>query len=237
MGLAVCQADMDLIGLTAFRAEKQHDVEPPAGGMFNHLTFRHCRWDEVPELIRTTVWVDPAVTDTDQSDAQGIQADGLAPDGTVYRLYSWEDRASPREVLRRAILKAVELKADTVGVETDQGGDLWESEYGEVAEDLIEEGAIEAHEVPTYDSEKAGAGHGPKTARAGKMLSAYERGQFVHVAGTHETLERALRRFPKTKPFDLVDAAFWAWHDLVSNTVPVVAPVSMEQRNSWDLEG
>jgi hypothetical protein len=69
------------------------------------------------------------------------------------------------------------------------------------------------------------------------MLSAYERGQFVHVIGTHETLERALRRFPKTKPFDLTDASFWSWHDLVTNTVPIVVPVSMEQRNTWDLGG
>jgi len=64
--------------------------------------------------------------------------------------------------------------------------------------------------VPAYACEKAGAGHGPKTARAGKMLSAYERGQFITSPAPTRTLERGLRRFPKTKPFDLVDASFWA---------------------------
>jgi hypothetical protein len=34
------------------------------------------------------------------------------------------------------------------------------------------------------------------------------------VRGTHATLERALNRFPKTKPLDLVDVAYWSWQDL-----------------------
>lgn len=63
-------------------------------------------------------------------------------------------------------------------------------------------------------SAKAGSGHGSKVHRASQMLTGYERGQVVHVLGTHETLEKALRRFPKSKPFDLTDAAYWAWYDL-----------------------
>lgn len=51
------------------------------------------------------------------------------------------------------------------------------------------------------------------------MLPDYERGEIVHVTGTHETLERALRRFPRTKPFDLVDVCYWSWWDL--RKVPV----------------
>lgn len=222
MGLDVCQADLDKIGITAFKAEKQHDVEPPAGGMFDHLVFRHCRWGEVPDLLRTVVWVDPAVTNTDNSDSMGIQADGLADDGTVYRLYSWEARTTPQDAIQRAIRKAVELGADSVGVETDQGGDTWESVYELAAERLVAAGEFAADQIPRFASEKAGAGHGPKTQRAAQMLAAYERGEIVHVVGTHETLERALRRFPASKPFDLVDAAFWSWHDLSDTITPGV---------------
>ena len=207
--LAVAQVQINRWGITAFRQEAQHDVDAPAGDMFNHLDFRHCAWGDVPDLVRIVVWVDPAVTDTDQSDAHGIQADGLASDGTIYRLYSWEQRTSPEDVLRRAILKAVELKAEHVGVETDQGGDTWRTVYNKAAERLKDEGAIDT--VPTFRSDKAGAGHGPKVHRASQMLAAYERGELVHVNGTHETLERALRRFPRTKPLDLVDAAYWSW--------------------------
>jgi len=92
------------VGLSAFLAECQHQVEAPAAGMFDHVEFRHCAWKEVPDLVGIVVWVDPAVTDTDQSDAHGIQADGVAGDGTVYRLWSWEARTSPEESLRRALL-------------------------------------------------------------------------------------------------------------------------------------
>ncbi len=214
--LAACQRLLDRIGLTAFLRECQHVVEDAPGGMYDHVEFRRCSWAGIPwaALERVAVWVDPAVTNTDRSDSHGIQADGLASDGTIYRIYSWEGRTSPQDVLKRAILKAVELGADSVGVETDQGGDVWRSAYDEAARELVEEGLVSERDVPAFDSAKAGAGHGSKTHRGGLMLADYERGRFVHVVGTHQTLERALKRFPRTKPLDLADAAYWSWHDL-----------------------
>jgi hypothetical protein len=209
------QTELNEIGISAFLAEKQHDVSVLEGGIFGHITFRHCPWDALPELERIVVWVDPAVTDTDQSDAHGIQADGLGVDNQIYRLFSWESRTSPQDVIRRAILKARELKAEAVGVETDQGGDTWQVVYQQVWETLVKEGVIPEDEKRLkFRSDKAGAGHGPKAHRASQMLADYERGRIVHVIGTHETLERALRRYLIRKPFDLVDAAYWAWRDI-----------------------
>lgn len=230
-----CQEMIDDMGLTAFLSESQHEVEPPAGGMFDHLVYRHCAWGEVPDLVRIVVWCDPAVTDTDQSDAHGIAADGIAADGTIYRLWSWESRTSPQDCLKRAFTKALEIGAEAVGVETDQGGDTWQSVYEQAWSALVDETAgtaekaaldkkiKEAREAlqrrkPKFRSAKAGAGHGSKAHRASKMLADYERGKFVHVMGTHEALERALRRFPKTKPFDLVDASYWSWYDLTQGS-------------------
>jgi hypothetical protein len=207
--LADLQRELDDIGISAFRAEKQHDVSRIEGGIFGHLTYRHCKWADVPPLDRIVVWVDPAVTDTDQSDAHGIQADGLARDGTIYRLYSWEARTSPEDAIRRAVLKAVELRAESVGVETDQGGDTWISVYDRVIATL----GLDPATAPEFKQAKAGA-RGPKAHRASQMLADYERGAFVHVTGTHETLERALSRYLLRKPYDLVDAAFWSWADL-----------------------
>lgn len=225
MDLAVCQAQIDEMGLTAFLAEKQHDVDAVGGGMFDHLDYRHCQPDEVPDLVRVAVWVDPAVTDTDESDSHGIQADGIAENGDIYRLFSWEQRTSPRDALRRAILKAVELGATEVGVETDQGGDTWRDTFTTAARGLVDDGLIREDQIPTFRSDKAGAGHGPKVHRASQMLADYERGRIVHVVGTHTVLERALRRFPKTKPFDLVDAAYWSWVDLRGRKQPPRAKV------------
>jgi hypothetical protein len=211
--LTVCEAQILRWGLAAFLAEAQHEVEAKAGGIFDHLDYRHCNHAEVPDLVRSTVWCDPAVTSNDDSDCSAIQGDGLAADGTIYRLYSWEGKEGPESVLRRAILKAVELGSPTVGVETDQGGDTWESAYKRAIQALRDEGLLVGY-APRFTSAKAGQGYGPKAHRASQMVPDYERDEIVHVRGTHAVLERAQRRFPKVKPFDLVDASFWSWADL-----------------------
>lgn len=207
--LARAQEMIDDMGYLAFMSECQHETEPPPGGMFDHIEFTRCDPDEVPELVKVNVWVDPAVTSTDDSDAHGIQADGIAVDGTIYCLYSYEQRTTPLECLQRAISKGIELGADTIGVETDQGGATWQSVYREAAESL----GISRRDLPRFTEAKGGA-VGPKVHRASQMLTDYEHGRIVHVRGTHHLLERALRRFPKTKPLDLVDAAYWAWRAL-----------------------
>jgi len=211
--LEICQGQMTTWGLTSFLQEAQHEVDVPPGGIWDHIEFQHCEWSDLPVLIRGCVWVDPAVTSTDQSDSQGIQADGLGEDGIIYRLFSWEQVTSPEDALKRAILKAVELQFDHVGIETDQGGDTWQSVYYRVCEQIRQD-RPELTWLPLMVWDKAGAGYGPKVERNLQMLADYERGKIVHVNGTHLILERALRRFPLTKPFDLVDAAFWSWNDL-----------------------
>lgn len=222
--LEICQTDIDEIGITAFLQEGQHEVKAPPGGMFDHLDLRALRiaWDDVPPLDRVVCWVDPAVTKTDQSDSHAIQIDGIAGD-TIYRLYSWEERATPLEAIQLAITKAAQYGATYVGVETDQGGDTWQSVFREAKR------AAEAEAITRGDKElasrirrlrfaeaKAGQGQDPKAHRAGIMLADYERPgmRIRHVIGTHLILEQALERFPKTKPLDLVDAGYWSWDDL-----------------------
>lgn len=230
-GLDVIEEQINEWGLSSFLAEAQHDVDAKPGGMYDAIAFSHCARDEVPDLVSTTVWVDPAVTDTDQSDSHAVQADGIDPDGVIYRLYSWEGRTSPEASLRLAIRVAVAVGSRTVGVETDQGGDTWASVFRAAAEQVAREDGIALRELPLFVSDKAskqrqgGHGHGApsKAARNARMLADYERpGRIVHVLGQVdglepggcEVLERALRRFPRTKPFDLADAAFWSWQDL-----------------------
>lgn len=219
-----CQEMVDTEGLSAFLSEAQHEVEPPAGGLFDHIDFGEIRvpWESKPAVtLRTVVAVDPAVTDTDSSDSHGIQADTLAEDGTIYRLFSWEGRTSPLDVLVRAVKKARELLAETVIVETDQGGDTWLSVFRAACDIVIEDEKRDAEAegrkpdlyLPRFTSEKAGS-IGSKTHRAQQMLADYEKGRIRHCMGTHSVLEKALRRFPKTKPFDLVDSAYWSWRAL-----------------------
>lgn len=131
--LARCQELVDTIGLDAFLTECQHEVDTPKGGLYDRVLFQHCGPEAVPDLVRIVGWVDPAVTSRDSSDSQGMQFDGLAPDGRIYRLWSWERRESPEMVLQLGIAKGIELRAQRIGIETDQGGDTWQPTYREAA--------------------------------------------------------------------------------------------------------
>lgn len=212
-----CQALLDEIGETAFLIECQHEVGLRGGGMFDHLIYQRCTRDEVPTLLMTTVWVDPAVTDTDRSDSMGIEVDGITASGTIYRLRSWEQRSSPETALGLAIAWAYEEGAQTVGVETDQGGDTWRSVFeASLATVLVAHPDWRSRPQPAFVSEKAGAGNGPKVERAARMLADYEKPgrRIIHVLGSNTILEASLNRFPRAKPFDLTDAAFWSWNYL-----------------------
>lgn len=239
LSLERCQQMVDDMGLTAFQEECQHNVDAPPGGMFDHIPYAHCRPDEVPDLVRVACTVDPAVSHTDDSDSHGIQIDGIDRLGRIFRLFSWERRATPEEVLQLAIWKALEYGASSVGVETDQGGDTWEVTYRSAWRALVES---EAHlppddrrlvgvSMPRFVSYKAGATQMSKVERAARMLADYERaGRIVHVLGTHGVLEKALRRFPKRKPYDLVDASFWGWYELREGAV--LAPPWVNMRGA-----
>jgi hypothetical protein len=215
--LEACQLQVTTFGLTAFRSECQHDASDPAGGMFDHLEYRRCDEGDLPDLVSVAVAVDPAVTDNDGSDAHGVQADGLGEDGIIYRLASIEQRMTPLTAIRAGLALGFELDADVFVIEDDQGHDTWQSVYREA-------GALEQAEQTTQWEREAFAGWfarlayrqetagsiGSKKRRASLMLAAYELGWFTHVRGDHGVLERSLNRFPRKKPFDLVDSAFWS---------------------------
>lgn len=231
------QQELNTIGVSSFLHEFQHDVEPPAGGLFSRLDLVGLRVppEQVPPLVRAVCWVDPAITDTDQSDSCAIQIDAVATDGRLYRLWSWEQRATPVEAIRTALIAAARHGCEAVGIETDAGGDTWDSVFREARRDLVgsdsnayeliaaaETAGITVEQMTAriramkFRSAKAGRMKATKTERAAQMLGEYERpGMMIrHVLGTHRLLEQALNRFPLSKPFDLVDAAYWAWFDL-----------------------
>jgi len=226
--LKICQQNIWDWGLTAFLQEAQHDIDR-SSGLWSHIDFDsiHVAPKDMPAVIRTVVWVDPAVTSTDESDNQGIQADSLCADGRIYRRFSWEGIDSPENTLEHAIKKALELHADTVGVEDDQGGDTWQSVYKIACQEIKKEFKKEGKEIRefprfahnrTTDTKneqrvETGSSVVSKVARNSRMLTAYENDKIRHVLGTHTFLERALNRFPR-KPLDLADASFWSWRDL-----------------------
>lgn len=228
--LAKAQADIDEWGYSAWDKEAQQNVSTPEGGLFADYDFERIQITEEEfkrvSVVSCVVWCDPAVTDTKNSDSHGIQADALGADGILYRLRSWESRATPNKVLRLAIQWALELHADHVGIETDQGGDLWQMAYEKVWQEMIDDGTVRSlgctdKDMPGFRAEKAGA-IGSKTHRGSLMLRDYESNEHeyglvrhvVSSAGYHLVLKKALSRAFVKKPFDLADAAFWGWNDL-----------------------
>jgi len=208
-GIIECQAEMDKLGPTVFLSELQQQTPELTGGMFDHVAFRHVTPAETPPLDKVVCWVDPAVTDRDESDSQGIQIGGIARDGTLYQLWSWEHRTSPQDAIQMALRQALIHGAVYVGIETDQGGDTWRDTFTRARDHL---GDDYAH--IGFRQAKAGASQMSKAHRISQMLADYERGLIVHVEGTHHVLERGLLRFPRVKPFDCVDASWHTWRDL-----------------------
>lgn len=206
---------LDRIGIRSFETEMQNSIKPRPGGVFSHVEFRHCKYQEVPwgRIVQAVVAVDPAVTETDGSDATGIQVDCVADNGEIYRLFSWEQRCSPTNAIRTALLKAHNHGASTLGVEVNQGGETWLSVVREAYRGLIEDGLVAPDwRMPKLIWLKAPSNKS-KVERAQAMVPDYERGAIIHVLGdTTKLLEDALYRFPLTEPDDLTDSAAYAWY-------------------------
>lgn len=238
-GVEECNRFIRVWGFPSFMSEAQHEEPDLAGGMFSHIDFDaiEVEPEELPEFRHAIVVVDPAVSKSDTSDACGVQVDARGTDDLIYRLFSWEQRATPLEALTLAIRWGVHWDCDEIVIETDQGGDTWESVYREAVEVCRKEGVFgdetptptrkrpgpapgspgrraAVPKVPEFHSEKAGSTQASKAERAQRMLVDYDTRQLRHLAGQTRPLRRALRRFPLFKPYDLVDASYWGWHRL-----------------------
>jgi hypothetical protein len=224
--LETAQAQINLWGISAFRREAQHEVDLQ-GGIWDGIEWWHIAESDLPKFKRIVCWVDPAVTDKPESASQGISIGGITYDDIMIGLFWWEGIDSPEKVLEKAIYKAWQLGCEQVGVETNQGGDTWKSVWklaAKVVEERIMKEWAADHpgqlippvSLPKFTDAKAGAGDGPKIERNGQLLTEYERGKVKHMLGTHQTIEKALRRFPNP-PLDVADSWWWVWQDLIGN--------------------
>lgn len=221
------QALIDRIGISAFRRESQHEVDL-TGGIWDGIEWDRILYDNLPWFKRKVCWLDPAVTDKPESASQGISIGGLDDEDTLIGLYWWEGIDSPEAVLERGIYKAWWWGCEQIGVETNQGGDTWKSVYKLAAEKVVERiqkewklanpgrPNVPPVSLPKYTDAKAGTGDGPKIERNGQLLTEYERGKVKHMLGTHQVIEKALRRFPNP-PLDVADSWWWVWQDLIGN--------------------
>jgi hypothetical protein len=193
-------------GPTAFLAEYQHQIADATGPVFGHLDFDAVRLSKVPTLDLIIVRIDPAV-EGDADSAQGVACGGIARDGRIVVLSGYEGRCGPQEAVRIGIRAALAHGADEVGIETVQGGRVWESAWREA---IMAEGkeARRLRFVPGKPGTRVS-----KTARVAEMLPDLETGALRIAQGTHHVIEAALKRFP-AKPNDLADAVHAVWNYL-----------------------
>lgn len=171
------------------------------------------RVQNVPELVRIVVALDPAVTNEPGSDETGIIIAGVDFTGNAYILGDDSDRYSPDGWARRALAAMDAFGADRIVAEVNQGGDMVEHTIRAMRPN-----------VP-YRAVRASRN---KVTRAEPVAALYERGKVFHV-GEMQELEDQMCSFTvgfdrKAAGYspDRVDALVWAITDLFPElAVPV----------------
>lgn len=157
--------------------------------------------DEIPELSRIVVAIDPAVTGGKNSDETGIVVAGRSAHGQKY--YILEDatlRGSPDQWISRAIAKYHQHEADRIVAEVNQGGDM------------VQKLILDSDRSVAYKAVRATRG---KMLRAEPVAALYEREQVFH-AGRFPELEEQMIFYNgsgNVSP-DRLDALVWAITEL-----------------------
>ena len=192
-------------------------VEERMTGLWKRNWLNESRLLARPELVRIVVAVDPPVTATAGSDSCGIVVAGLGIDSRAYVI---GDRTvqgrDPATWAKAAVAAYHDYQADTIVVETNQGGDLVVQTFK----------GIDAF-VPV---KKVYASRG-KYTRAEPVSALYNEGRVVHV-GEFPELERQMCDFAADglangKSPDRLDALVWAITELmlVARTRPGIRPL------------
>lgn len=186
-------------------------VEERMTGLWRRAWLDQGRLQARPELTRIVVAVDPPVTSTAGSDSCGIIVAGKGVDNRGYVI---GDRTvqgrDPATWAKAAVAAYHDYQADTIVVETNQGGDLV---------------------VQTFKSIDAGVPVKKVHASRGKYLRAepvsalYNEGRVAHV-GEFPELERQMCDFAADglangKSPDRLDALVWALTELLLTTTRI----------------
>lgn len=151
----------------------------------------------LPEFKRIVVAVDPAVTNSEDSDETGIVVAALGVDGRGYILEDLTLKESPAGWAKVALDAYKRWGADRIVVETNQGGDLVETVFRSINANV------------SFQGVRASKG---KFSRAEPVAALYEQNKISHI-GTFAALEDQMAEYnPMTakKSPDRMDALVWA---------------------------
>lgn len=192
------------LGRQELRGELLDDVE---GALWNRKVIEQARVseDEVPELVRVVVSVDPAASADDDADDTGIIVVGLGRDGYIYVLADRTVHLAPDGWGQTAVRAYHRHRADLVVGERNNGGDMVQFVL-----------ATADPQVP-YKSVWASRG---KQTRAQPVAALYGDGKarpsrVKHVGGFPELEDQLCTWVPELDASpDRLDALVWAIHEL-----------------------
>jgi phage terminase large subunit-like protein len=179
------------------RQELQAEVlEDNPGALWQRPRIDALRVATAPELRRVVVAIDPAVTANPKSNETGIVVVGLGIDGHAYVLDDKSGIFPPAQWAARAVAAFDSHRADKVIGETNNGGDL------------VESNVRTARNTIPYEGVHASRG---KMTRAEPISALYEQGR-VHHVGVLAKLEDQMCAWDPVNDDgspDRVDALVW----------------------------
>jgi len=165
--------------------------------------------DDVPELIRKVVAVDPAVSSNVESDSTGMVVAGIDINGKAYVLGDYTLKASPETWANKAVELYHEFECSRIVYESNQGKDLIPSLFKTIDPNLPLRG-VHASTA--------------KIARAEPVSALYEQGKVFHVRNPKnpdasltelETQMTTYEPMGRHKSPDRYDAMVWSLTDLM----------------------
>lgn len=161
------------------------------------------------EFSRVVVGVDPAVTSSPDSDETGIIVVGMTGPDTGHVIADYSGKYKPSEWAHK-VADAYELHgADCVVAETNQGGDL------------VESNLKNHHQSMNVKQVRATRG---KHVRAEPISALYEQNKVTHAHKLDDLEGQMLEWVPGVGPSpDRVDALVWALTDLLVNKGPQIS--------------
>lgn len=175
-----------------------------------------CRVKEIPDgvmLLYVVTGVDPAVTSEEDSDETGVVTAGVGDDGYIYVMSDDSLKASPRTWGKTVLSTYERFEANTIVGETNQGGDLVESNLRSVA--------MDGDKIIHFSYKGVHAKRG-KYLRAEPIAAYYEKGKVRHV-GKFRKLEKQMCDFTGSTADgspDRLDALVYAVGECMQRTVP-----------------
>ena len=185
--------------LHVFMGEWLDDAE---GLLWDMDILNATRTTEAPEIVRSVVAVDPAVTSNASSDETGIVVVGKDANGHGYVLEDISGRYTPNEWAQKAVEAHNRHRANAIVCEVNQGGDLVTNAIKTIDDRILVKGV------------RATKG---KALRAEPIYALYQRG-LIHHVGYFGKLESQMVSFNpdanQSSP-DRLDALVWGFTDLM----------------------